>query len=65
MNQIRCHINNLTTTMMNTIEVPNDDGKNFGGAETKFNVTKGKEPVKVFPQLFFLISLFGQYLILI
>ena len=47
MNQIRCHIDTLTTKMMSTIEVPNDDGKNFGGVETKFNVTKGKKPVKV------------------
>ena len=48
LNQIRCHIDTLTTKMMNTIEVPNDDGKNFGGTETKFNVTKGKQPIKVF-----------------
>ena len=47
---------------MNTIEVPNDDGKNFGGAETKFDITKGKEPVKVFSQMFFLIQLFSPYL---
>ena len=33
--------------MMSTIEVPNDDGKNFGGVETKLNVTKRKKPVKV------------------
>ena len=47
LDQIRCHIDTLTTKMMSTIEVPNDDGKNFGGVESKLNVTKGKQPVKV------------------
>ena len=47
LDQIRCHIDTLTTKMMSTIEVPNDDGKNFGGVESKLNVTKGKKPVKV------------------
>ena len=32
---------------MSTIEVPNDDEKNFGGAETKLNITKGEKPPKV------------------
>ena len=32
---------------MSTIEVPNDDDKNFGGLETKLNITKGEKPPKV------------------
>ena len=45
--QIRCHIDTVTKSMMSTIEVPNDDEKNFGGVETKLNITKGEKPPKV------------------
>ena len=45
--QIRCHVNVLTNTMMSTVEVPNDDEKNFGSAESKLNNTKGNNNVKV------------------
>ena len=34
--------------MMSSIEVPNDNDKNFGGEDTKLQTTKGKEPTKVF-----------------
>ena len=37
----------MTKAMMSTIEVPNDDDKNFGGEETKFNISKGTTPTKV------------------
>ena len=37
----------MTKAMMSTIEVPNDDDKNFGGEETKLNISKGTKPTKV------------------
>ena len=48
--------------MMSTIEVPNDDGKNFGGVESKLNVTKGKQPVKV-SNKFILISFYADIMV--
>ena len=45
--QIRCHIDTLTKTMMSTIEVPNDDEKNFGGSEKDNSGDKDKNPTKV------------------
>ena len=49
--QIRCHVNYLTKTMMNTIEVPNDDEKNFGSDLSNINTTGRDNIVKVNKEL--------------
>ena len=48
---------------MSTIEVPNDDGKNFVGAETKLNITKGEKPPKVnFKNYYFHLNIIHYYI---